>query len=125
MVQTGGSLHDQLEGRVSEMRLIGSLVDATGKVPHAHLGATEDAAGYLLMMRSVAIRFGLPKSYYHDKHTILRSPARETIDDQLAGRSPMSQVQTVMHELGIDSIAARSLQPRLASNGYKRPARTA
>lgn len=105
MVQIDGSLHDWLEGRGAKMCLIGSVDDATGKVPHAHFQATEDAAGYLVMMRAIAVDLGLPMSYYHDKHTILRSPKKSTVEEDLAGVAPMSQVQRVMHELGIESIA--------------------
>src|SRR5579862_3955603 len=112
MVQIDGSLHDWLEGRGPKICLIGSVDDATGKVPHAHFQATEDAAGYLLMMRAIAVGFGLPMSYYHDKHTILRSPKKSTLEEELAGLAPMSQVQRVMHELGIESIAAHSPQAK-------------
>jgi len=112
MVQIDGSLHDWLEGRGPKMCLIGSIDDATGKVPHAHFQATEDATGYLLMMRTIAVQFGLPMSYYHDKHTILRSPKKPSVEDELAGLAPMSQVQRVMHELGIESIIAHSPQAK-------------
>ena len=55
--------------------------------------------------------YGLPMSIYHDRHTILRSPKQPTLEEQLAGQPPMSQVQRVMAELGIESITAYS--PRL------------
>lgn len=112
MVQMDGSLHDWLEGRGPRMCLLGAIDDATGKVLSLRFWLTECAAGYLYLLREVACIHGLPMSYYHDKHTILRAPAKETIDDQLAGRTAMSQVQRVMHELGIESIAAHSPQAK-------------
>lgn len=112
MVQIDGSLHDWLESRGPRMCLLGAIDDATGKVLSLRFWLTECALGYLYLLREVACIHGLPMSYYHDKHTILRAPAKETIDDQLAGRPSMSQVQRVMHELGIESIAAHSPQAK-------------
>ena len=64
------------------------------------------------MLREVTLQYGIPASVYHDKHTILRSPKQATIDDELADREPMSQVQRVMHEIGIVSITANSQQAK-------------
>ncbi|BDI32437.1 hypothetical protein CCAX7_44880 [Capsulimonas corticalis] len=64
------------------------------------------------MFRAIAIEYGLPASYYHDKHTILRSPKKATIEDELAGQIPMSHVQKVLHDLGVESIAAHSPQAK-------------
>lgn len=79
---------------------------------HGHFRPTEDANGYLFMFRDIAVVHGLPMSYYHDKHTILRSPKKQTIEDELAGLTPMSHVQKVMYDLGIGSIAAHSPQAK-------------
>jgi hypothetical protein len=51
-------------------------------------------------------------SIYHDCHTILRSPKQPSLEEQLAGQAPMSQIQRVMAELGIESIAAYSPQAK-------------
>jgi hypothetical protein len=112
MVQVDGSPHGWLERRAPKCCLMGGIDDATGKVLHGHFQPTEDANGYLLMYRDIAVVYGLPMSYYHDKHTILRSPKKPTIEDELAGRTPMSHVQKVMHDLGIGSIAAHSPQAK-------------
>jgi len=112
MAQIDGSLHDWLEGRGPKMCLMGSIDDASNNVLHLRFWPTESAAGYLYMFRDIAVRFGLPASYYHDKHTILRSPKKATIDDELAGKVPMSHVQKVLHDLGVESIAAHSPQAK-------------
>src|SRR5688500_8099227 len=54
----------------------------------------------------------MPMAFYHDRHTILRSPKEATIEDELAGRKPMSQVQRVLEEMGVESIAALSPQAK-------------
>lgn len=64
------------------------------------------------MFLEIAMLHGLPMSYYHDKHTILRSPKKATIEDDLDGITPMSHVQKVLHDLGVESIAAHSPQAK-------------
>jgi transposase len=112
MLQTDASPHDWLEGRAPKMDLLGAIDDATGKVVYAHFRPSEDQIGYLLMLRTVALTYGLPHILYHDRHTILRSPKQATIEDELAGRQPQSQIQRIMKELVITSIAALSPQAK-------------
>jgi transposase len=112
LVQIDGSSHDWLCGRGPKMTLIGGIDDATGKIVSLLFRPTEDQAGYLMLLRSMAKDHGLPECLYHDKHTILRSPKEPTLDDELAGKEPQSQVQRVMSELGITSIPAHSPQAK-------------
>ena len=112
MLQTDASPHDWLEGRGPEMDLLGAIDDATGKVVYARFRPSEDQVGYLLMLRTVALTYGLPHILYHDRHTILRSPKQATIEDELAGRRPQSQLQRIMEQLGIRSIPALSPQAK-------------
>jgi hypothetical protein len=67
---------------------------------------------WLLMLRTVALTHGLPHILYHDRHTILRSPKQATIEDELAGRKPQSQIQRIIAQLGITSIPALSPQAK-------------
>jgi hypothetical protein len=112
LLQIDGSPHDWLEARGPRMSLLGAIDDATGKLVYASFRPTEDQAGYLLMLRSLAHTHGLPEALYHDRHTILRSPKEPTIEEELAGRHPMSQVQSVLAGLGVRSIAALSPQAK-------------
>jgi transposase len=112
MLQTDASPHDWLEGRAPEMDLLGAIDDATGKVVYARFRPSEDQIGYLLMLRTVALTYGLPHILYHDRHTILRSPKQATIEDELAGRKPQSQIQRIIEQLGITSIPALSPQAK-------------
>ena len=112
LLQIDGSPFDWLEGRGPKAVLIGAIDDATGKVLFLHFRPTEDQIGYLLLLRSIAQRFGLPMSIYHDRHTILRSPKQPTLEEQLAGQTPMSQIQRILAELGIESISAYSPQAK-------------
>lgn len=112
LLQADGSPFDWLEGRGSKAALIGAIDDATGKVIYLLFRPTEDQIGYLLLLRSIGQTYGLPMSIYHDRHTILRSPKQPTLEEELAGQTPMSQIQRVMAELGIESIPAYSPQAK-------------
>jgi transposase len=112
LLQIDGSPFAWLEERAAKASLLGAIDDATSKILFLLLRPSEDQVGYLLLLRSIAQRYGLPMSIYHDRHTILRSPKQATLDEQLAGQPPMSQVQRVMAELGIESIAAYSPQAK-------------
>jgi transposase len=112
LLQIDGSPFAWLEGRGPKASLIGAIDDATGKIVFLHFRPTEDQIGYLLLLRSVAQRYGLPMAIYHDRHTILRSPKQATLEEQLRGESPMSQVQRVMADLGIEAIPAYSPQAK-------------
>jgi len=112
LLQIDGSPFSWLEGRGAKACLVGAIDDATGKVLFLHFRPTEDQEGYLLLLRTIAQCYGLPMSIYHDRHTILRSPKRATLEEELAGLTPMSQLQRVMAELGIESIAAYSPQAK-------------
>ncbi len=112
LVQMDGSPFPWLEERGPKGALIGAIDDATGKVLFLLFRPSEDQIGYLLLLRSIALRYGLPMSIYHDRHTILRSPKQPTLEEQLAGQSPMSQIQRIMAELGIESIPAYSPQAK-------------
>jgi len=119
LLQIDGSPFAWLEGRGPKADLIGAIDDATSKILFytqctflLHFRPTEDQIGYLLLLRTVAQRYGLPMSIYHDRHTILRSPKQPTVEEQLAGQPPMSQIQRIMAELGIESIPAYSPQAK-------------
>jgi transposase len=108
LLQIDGSPFDWLESRGPKATLIGAIDDATSKVLFLHFRPTEDQIGYLLLLRSIAQQFGLPMSIYHDRHTILRSPKEPTLEEELAGQTPMSQIQRILAELGIEAISAYS-----------------
>jgi transposase len=112
LLQIDASPFAWLEERGTKAALIGAIDDATGKILFLLFRPSEDQIGYLLLLRSIAQRFGLPMSLYHDRHTILRSPKQPTLEEQLAGQTPMSQLQRVMAELGIESIPAHSPQAK-------------
>ena len=112
MLQIDATPFDWLEGRGPRMALVAAIDDATSKIVYGSFRPSEDQAGYLLLLRAVATTYGLPRLFYHDRHTILRSPKEPTLEDELAGRRPMSQFQRAASALGIQLIPALSPQAK-------------
>ncbi len=114
LLQVDGSPHDWLEGRGPRMSLVGAIDDATGKVPYALFREQEDTSGYFLLLREIVRRYGIPLAIYHDRHSIFEvgSGERETIKEQLEGKTVLTQCGRLMVELGIQSISALSPQAK-------------
>jgi transposase len=110
LLQTDGSPHDWLEGRGPELCLIGAIDDATNDVPYAYFQEHEDTKGYMLMLKHITLKRGIPLALYHDRHSIFEvNPDKEaSLEEQLAGSKPLTQIGRLLNELGINSIAANS-----------------
>ncbi len=79
LLQVYGSRHDWLQGRGSYLTLVGAVDDATGTVPAALFRHQEDAQGYLLMLREVIERHGVPIALYSDRRGIFQRSPRSPI----------------------------------------------
>ena len=112
LLQLDGSPFAWLQERGPKACLLGAIDDATGKIVGLLFRPTEDQAGYFTLLRTISVQYGLPAAVYHDRHTILRSPKAPTLEDELAGRIPQSQIQRLLSELGIESIPAHSPQAK-------------
>jgi transposase len=111
LLQLDGSRHHWLEARGPELVLVGAIDDATGLVPAAVFRDREDAAGYLTILRDIALAHGLPGAIYRDGHSAFAptSPGRRASAE---ADPALSQVGRALVELGIDSIAAGSPQAK-------------
>jgi len=104
-----------LEDRASGLSLHGAIDDATGKVLALHFRPEEDLRGYLEVLMQVVRQNGVPRCIYTDRHTIFVSPNKDklTIDEELEGKTVnLTQFGTVLNELGISHIQARSPQAK-------------
>ena len=107
LIQVDGSRHDWLEGRGPWLTLVGGIDDATGVVVGAVFREAEDGVGYLVVLRDMARRFGLPAAIYRDGSSVFAPThpgARE--------RDEATQVARALAELGITSIPAGSPQAK-------------
>jgi len=114
LLQTDGSPHDWLEGRGPVLCLIGAIDDATSKVPYAFFREQEDSQGYMLLLREIVLRYGIPQALYHDRHSIFEvlGDKEASLQAQLNGQEPLTQIGRLLQELGITSIAAHSPQAK-------------
>lgn len=113
MLLLDGSLHRWLEDRGPQLTLLGFLDDATGKVPVGEFFPTEDARGYFRLLRRLLHRFGVPVSFYGDRHSVfVRNDDHWSVEEQLAGRQQPTQFGRALDQLGVTYIAAHSPQAK-------------
>ena len=86
--------------------------DANSEVAGVCFREEEDAAGYFLVLKQVCLSQGLPQALYADQHTIFQSPSQPTVEQELSGELPRTQLGRLVDELGIQLIAARSPQAK-------------
>jgi len=113
MLLLDGSLHRWLEDRGPQLTLLGFLDDATRKVPVAEFFPTEDARSYFRLLRRLLRRFGVPLSFYGDRHGVfVRHDDHWSVEEQLAGRREPTQFGRALDQLGVTYIAAQSPQAK-------------
>ena len=114
LLQVDGSRHRWLGPDRPWLTLIAGIDDATGDVPWAVFREQEDAAGYLLLLRQVVRRRGVPLAVYSDRHTIFQVRADDPLspDEVLAGGRPQTQFRRILADLDVRWIGARSPQAK-------------
>ena len=113
MLLLDASLHRWLQDRGPQLTLLGFLDDATGKVLVAEFFPTEDARGYFRLLRRLLRRFGVPLSFYGDRHGVfVRNDDHWSVEEQLAGRRQPTQFGRALQQLGVTYIAAQSPQAK-------------
>jgi len=111
MLQMDGSHHDWFEGRGDRCVLMGYIDDATSRV-YARFYDHEGTFPAMDSFKRYAIKYGLPASIYLDRHAAYQSKGQATIEDELAGRAPMTQFARALEELGVRLIFAQSPQAK-------------
>jgi hypothetical protein len=113
MLLLDASLHPWLEDRGPELTLLGFLDDATRKVPVAEFFLTEDARGYFRLLRRLLRRYGVPLSFYGDRHGVfVRNDEHWSVEEQLSGKRQPTQFGRALAQLGVTYIAANSPQAK-------------
>lgn len=112
MVQIDGSPHDWLEGRGPRLCLVGAIDDATSKVTAAFFEEQETSAAYFRLFLEMGRTQGLPLSAYADRHSIFWTEREPTLDEELSGKRPKTQVGRALEELGVTLIPAGSPQAK-------------
>lgn len=109
MIQMDGSHHNWLENRGPEIVLMAYIDDATSNV-FARFYDYEGTMPAMDSLKRYIDKYGIPISIYLDRHTTYKSNAKQTIEDELNDRGPLSQFERAANELGIEIIHAHSPQ---------------
>jgi len=108
----GGRQPPRLAGRARGpwFTLLLAVDDATGQVPYALFREKEDTQGYLLLLKGIIQRRGIPLALYSDRYIVFRHPstADETAEAPLANNGKPTQFGRAMRELGVTQVFARS-----------------
>ena len=107
MLQMDGSHHDWLEGRAKSCVLMGYIDDATSRV-YARFYEYEGTFPAMDSFKRYILKYGLPQSVYLDRHTTYKGKRKQTIDEELLDRKPLSQFGRALEELGVGLIHAQS-----------------
>jgi hypothetical protein len=111
LLQLDGSHHDWLEGRGPRCVLMAYIDDASSRVL-ARFYEYEGTIPAMDSFQRYVTRYGIPLAVYADRHTTYQSPAKPTVEEQLAGREPLSQFGRALSELGVELIPAHSPQAK-------------
>jgi hypothetical protein len=112
LLQLDGSRHRWLGEGGPWLTLLGAVDDATGELVAATFRDQEDAAGYLELLQTIALGYGLPEAIYRDRHGAFEpTTAIRGGDDDVPERR-LSQVGRALAELDIVSIPAASPQAK-------------
>jgi transposase len=111
MIQMDGSHHDWLESRGPECVLMGYVDDATGNV-FARFYPYEGTIPAMDSFKRYIKKYGIPLSIYLDRHATYKSTKKPSIEDQLKGIEPLSEVARAFKELGVKIIYAHSPQAK-------------
>jgi len=107
MVQMDGSHHDWFEDRGQRCVLMGYIDDATSRV-YARFYENEGTFSAMESFKRYGMKYGLPASIYLDRHAAYKAKGQATVEEELAGREPMSQFERALEELGVRLIHAQS-----------------
>lgn len=111
MEQLDGSHHPWLEDRGPELVLMTYIDDAKNNT-FAYFYDYEGTFPAMDSFKRYSQRYGLPQSIYVDKHTTYRSTRKQTQEEELENKFPLSQFERALDELGVDIIHANSPQAK-------------
>ena len=108
LLQLDGSHHSWLEERGPMLTLLLAVDDATGRVPYALFREQEDTQGYLLLLRGVIERCGIPLAVYTDRHSVFGHCRSFHETNVSPGVGASTQFGRALRELGVTQVFAHS-----------------
>lgn len=112
LVQMDTSEHDWFEGRSEQEAVLITMVDdATSRVLMRFF-ASDTTEANMTMLRAYIRRFGRPMALYADRASHFVTTRGASVEEQLEGRGPETQIGRALRELGIEQIRAHSPQAK-------------
>jgi len=111
MIQMDGSDHDWLEGRGPRLVFMGYIDDASGEVYGRFYGYEGTFPAMDSFRRYMAI-YGIPFSFYVDRHSAYKTTRQPNLDEDLKGEFAKTQFARALSELGVKVIFAQSPQAK-------------
>lgn len=111
LVQLDGSHHDWFEGRRGPCCLMNMVDDATGATM-SFMSEKETTEAAMTVLRAWVERHGVPAALYADRHSVYASQKAPSIEEELAGRAPLTAFGRTCKKLGVEIITAYSPQAK-------------
>jgi hypothetical protein len=111
MIQMDGSNHDWLESRGSRLVLMGYIDDASGEI-FARFYEYEGTYPAMDSFKRYIAKYGIPFSFYVDKHGAYKTTRQPNLDEDLKGEFAKTQFARALNELEVKVIYAQSPQAK-------------
>ena len=109
LVQLDGSIHAWFEERGPEVVLLSAVDDATKRL-YCRFVPAETTEAVMALLRDYIRAFGRPLAIYADLHSIYRTTRNASVDEQLRGLEPETQLGRALRELDINYVPSYSPQ---------------
>jgi len=111
LVQMDGSHHKWFGADMPSACLINMVDDATG-LSLCIMAQEETTAACMQTLKLWIKRYGIPKELYTDRKNVFVTDREPTIEEQLAGKKPLTAFGKACEKLGIEIIRAHSPQAK-------------
>jgi len=111
LVQMDGSHHHWFGQDKGQTCLMNMIDDATGETLALMAEQETTEAAMQLLWRWIE-KYGIPQALYTDRKNVYITDREPTLEEQLAGRKPLTQFGEACHKLGIVIIPATSPQAK-------------
>ena len=113
LLQVDASIHEWFGEGEGYLALVGAIDDATGDVVWLEFFDQETTQAYMMVLKRVIERKGVPGAIYSDRDSVFRvNDKRERERSWERGERPQTQFGRILKELGIEWIEAGSPQAK-------------
>ena len=111
LVQIDTSEHDWLEGRGEKIYLIAMIDDATSRL-WARFYLSDSTKSNMDLLKRYMVKHGRPLALYSDRASHFTMSRKCSLEEELTGQAPRTQIKRALDDLGVELILARSPQAK-------------